>query len=99
MAKSIDWLLLLFQLFSQIGKLLHLAAIDGLEEGFAGGEMSVECTDPDAGRSRDGFEAALRATGTEHYFRRLKDALAVPNSVGARFTRRLVRSPEAGRQS
>jgi hypothetical protein len=61
--------------------------------------MAVKRADADASRARDGFEARFGAAGAEHGFCRLKDAFAIPNSVGARLARRfLVQGFETGRQ-
>src|SRR5258708_2709385 len=97
MTQCIDWLRLLFQLLGQIGKLLHLAAVRRFEQGFACREMPVEGADAHTGGSRDGFEAGLRATSTENHFCCLKDTLAIPNGIGARLSRALLRRPHANR--
>ncbi len=85
--QRLDRLRLLFQLFGQIGKLLHFATVHRFEQGFARGEMPVEGADADPGSSGYGFEARLRTPGTENRFGGLKHALAVPNRVGARLSR------------
>ena len=90
--ERLDRLHLLFQLFGQIGKMLHFAAIHRFEQGFARGEMPVERADADAGGSRDGFEARIRTAGAEHRFCRLEHALAVANRIGARLSHAFSRS-------
>jgi hypothetical protein len=89
--KSVNRLFLLFQLFGQVGKVLHFAAIHCFEQGFARGEMPIKRADADTSGSCDSFEAGIRATGAEHGFCRVKDAFAVPNGVDARLSRRFIR--------
>ena len=97
MTQRIDGLRLLFQPLGQVCKLLDLAAIHGLKQGFASRKMPVKGADADAGLPGDGLEACLGATGTENRFSSLKHPLAVPNGIDARLSCRfrLCRLPHA----
>ena len=64
-AQGLDWRGLRFQLFGQINKLLHLTAVDGFEQGFAGREMPVQGSDADTGASCHGLKARLRTADAE----------------------------------
>ena len=97
MTERIDGLRLVLQLFGQVGKLLHFAAVHRLEQGFARGEMPVESADAHIGGASDGFEAGLRTAGTEDDFCSLQNTLAIPNGIGARFSRSFLCLPHADR--
>jgi hypothetical protein len=60
---------LTLQLFGNVAELFHLAAIDGLKQGFAGREVTVQRPDADSGSSCHGFEARLWAACAEDGFR------------------------------
>jgi hypothetical protein len=57
--------------------------------------MPVEGADAHTGGSRNGFEAGLRTTSTENGICCLEDTLAIPNGIGARLSRTLLRLPHA----
>ncbi len=89
-AERLDGFCLVLQFVGQIRQLLHLAAVDGLEQGLARGEVAVECPDTDTGQSGDGLKACLRAAGAEDGFGGLQHPLAVADGVDARFPRGLL---------
>ena len=82
-AQRLDRLGLVLQLLGQFAELLHLAPIDGLEQGLARREVPIERADADTGPSRHGLQARVGAAGAEHRLRRLQHALAVADRVGA----------------
>jgi hypothetical protein len=71
----------------ELGELIDFAPIDRLEQDFAGREVSIERSDPDPGALRHGFEAGVGPAGAEDVSRRLEQALAIANRVGARLAR------------
>src|SRR5437762_1388586 len=83
-AQPVDGRGLVPQWSRQLDELLHLAAIDCLEQRLARREMAVKRADADPGAARHGLQAGLRAAGTEDRLRGLQQALAVANRVGAR---------------
>src|ERR1700736_994640 len=82
-AQGLDRLSLALQLFRQVAELLHLASIDRLKQGLASWEVTVKRPDADTGSSCHGLQARVRTTGAEHSLRRLQDALAIANRIGA----------------
>ena len=97
--QRVDGLRLLLELFGQIGKLLHLAAVHRLEQRFARGEMPVKRADAHAGGARDRFEACVRAAGAENRLCRLEHTLAIADGIDARLSHALVRQTHAARTS
>ena len=71
------------QLFRQFDELLHLAAIDCLEQILTRREVAVERPDADAGPSGHGLQARVRTARAEHGLCRLQHALAIANRIGA----------------
>ncbi len=66
------------------GKLFHFAAVDGFDQGVAGGKVAVERARADAGLAGDIVEARGGAVAGEDLLGNLKDALAVALGIGAR---------------
>jgi xanthine dehydrogenase YagT iron-sulfur-binding subunit len=87
MAQGLHRVDFVFQLLRQISKLLHLASINRLEQGFSGGEVPVQRTDTDAGSLCNSFEAGLGPARSKDSFGRLEDAFAIANGVGSRLAR------------
>ena len=81
--QGVDRIGFALQLLGQFAELLHLAPIDGLEQGLAGREVAIERADADAGASRHGLQARVRPAGAEHGLRGLQHALAIAHRVGA----------------
>ena len=67
----------------ELAELIHFMPIDRLEQGFARREMTIERSYADAGALRHGFEAGVGAAGAEDVGRRLEQALAIADRVGA----------------
>ena len=72
------------QLFGEVAEMVHLMAINRLEQGLARREMPVERADADACLTRNRFQARLRAAGAEDLRRRFEQKLAVADRIGAR---------------
>ena len=81
--ERLDWRGFALQVLRQLPELLHLPAIDGLEQRLARRKVAVERADADTGPPRHGFEARLRAAGAEDRLRRFQHALAIAERVGA----------------
>ena len=71
------------QLPRKLAELIHLVAVNGLEQGLARREVAVERPNPDPGRPSDGLEAGVRSARAEHGRRGLEEALAIADRVGA----------------
>ena len=95
-----DGVRLLLQLFRQIGKLLHLAAVHRFEQGFARGEVPVKRADATPA-ARATASRPVRAAGAENRLCRLEHTLAIANGIGVRLSRsssdsRTPRAPRMG---
>ena len=71
------------QLIRELAELIHLVAIDRLEQRFASRKVAVERSDADASALGHGFEAGVRAAGAEDRGGRLQETLAIADRVGA----------------
>ena len=67
----------------EFAELIHFTPIDRLEQGFPRREMTIERSYAHPGALRHGFEAGVGAAGAEDVGRRLEQALAIADRVGA----------------
>ena len=67
----------------ELAELIHFTPIDRLEQGFARREVTIERSYADASALRHGFEAGVGAADAEDVGRRLEQALAIADRVGA----------------
>ena len=65
------------------GKLFHLAAKHGLDEGVAGGKVAVESSGADLGAAGDVIQGGLCPMLGEGFAGNLQDALAIALRIGA----------------